>query len=122
MGIASLYALGEGCETPYSNTACGTTRCQLLVNGTMVSGMRLPGFNIITLDPDSLSVKEQKFYNTHSQSAIVQSMITWLQSLVDGTLLMGCSTDEPTSKMQTADWTILVSIPILELDSIHPSL
>ena len=78
----------------------------------MVSGMSLPGFNIITLDPDSLSVKEQKFYNTHSHSAMVQSMITWLQSLVDGTLLIGCSSDEAENRMQPADWTVLVSIPI----------
>ena len=115
MGIASLYALGEGCETPYANSLCSNNRCHLLVNGALVSGMRLPGFNIITLDPDSFSVKEQKFYNTHSSSANVQSMMTWLRSLVDGTLLMGCSNDEPTKNMQSADWTLLVSLPIVDI-------
>ena len=68
-----------------------------------------PGFHLISYQFPSFTKLEAKIFKTFF-SGEAAKMITWLGGLDDGTIILGCSIDDPSTSMGPEGWASLVSI------------
>ena len=103
-GIFTAYAKGEGCQEP-----CGGETCTLMLNGVIeLVATDGPGFHLIAYKFPSFAKIEAKAFHTFLAGESAK-MITWLNGLDDGTIILGCSRDDAATSMGNEGWTALVS-------------
>ena len=104
-GIYTAYAKGEGC---ISNALCGSEYCKIELNGvTELNTKNGPGFHLISYRFPSFTKLEAKVFKTFF-SGEAAKMITWLDGLDDGTIILGCSIDDAATSMGAEGWAALV--------------
>ena len=105
-GIYTAYARGEGC----TGGSCGGENCKITLNGAIELDTTVgPGFYLISYKYPSFTKLETKPFKTFFAGEAA-NMITWLNGLEDGTVILGCSIDDAATSMGAEGWAALVRL------------
>eukprot|EP00112_Aurelia_sp_Birch-Aquarium-sp1_P003009 Seg1337.2 transcript_id=Seg1337.2/GoldUCD/mRNA.D3Y31 product="hypothetical protein" protein_id=Seg1337.2/GoldUCD/D3Y31 len=116
-GIHSAYVVGEGCKT---DDTCRDSECKIEMDGQvhkhLINVAGEYGFYFVTFKFPEFTKIEDKVFRTYL-AANVAPMVTWINGLPDGTIVLVCSRDDATQGMDAAGWAALVSDSKVMLNS-----
>ena len=110
---ATIFVQGQGKDDPFFNSSGSISGCLLEVNGAKVAP-KFRGLHFAIYDYPSLSFKEARGFDPYSSSSETSAMISFIDSLQPGTMVLFCSRDTvdrkpPYQRMTTNAWNKIVS-------------